>query len=226
MGSSTINQLDKIKQLEQDLKMSNEVSLRLQKDLDVANNKLSKIEEPGIKKKPPPLGNLKNPTGDTVSKKIKLLYDIQRNYFLQKVSRESLTRGGSQDDPAQLLRDLQDSLEREADLREQLRFAEEEVNILRVFFIIHNTHIVKVDAFAIYKTVFNKDGLFIRLFYLTIIFSTLLCLFLQAQNLRKKVSRIEDDNESLVLQLKKMATRARSMFFRYVLHICCFSKVY
>lgn len=46
----------------------------------------------------------------------------------QKVSRSSLTRGGSQDDPAQLLRDLQDSLEREADLREQLRNAEEEVN--------------------------------------------------------------------------------------------------
>jgi hypothetical protein len=44
-----------------------------------------------------------------------------------KISRESLTRGGSQEDPAQLLRDLQDSLEREADLREQLKFAEEEV---------------------------------------------------------------------------------------------------
>lgn len=43
------------------------------------------------------------------------------------MSRESLTRGGSQDDPAQLLRDLQDAMEREADLREQLRFAEEEV---------------------------------------------------------------------------------------------------
>lgn len=37
-------------------------------------------------------------------------------------------------------------------------------------------------------------------------------LYLQAQNLRKKVSRIEDDNESLVLQLKKMATQARSTF--------------
>lgn len=44
------------------------------------------------------------------------------------MSRESLTRGGSQEDPVQLLRDLQDSMEREADLREQLRFAEEEVS--------------------------------------------------------------------------------------------------
>lgn len=34
---------------------------------------------------------------------------------------------------------------------------------------------------------------------------------LQAQTLRKKASRVEDDNESLVLQLKKMATKARSM---------------
>lgn len=48
------------------------------------------------------------------------------------MSRESLTRGGSQDDPAQLLRDLQDSMEREADLREQLKFAEEEVTICPV----------------------------------------------------------------------------------------------
>lgn len=39
--------------------------------------------------------------------------------------------------------------------------------------------------------------------------------FSQAQNLRKKVSRIEDDNESLVLQLKKMATQARSMCSKY-----------
>lgn len=37
------------------------------------------------------------------------------------------------------------------------------------------------------------------------------CLCLQAQTLRKKASRVEDDNESLVLQLKKMATKARSM---------------
>ncbi len=34
-------------------------------------------------------------------------------------------------DPAQLLRDLQSTLERESDLREQLKFAEEEVNNLR-----------------------------------------------------------------------------------------------
>lgn len=74
-----------------------------------------------------------------------------------KISRTSLTRGSSQDDPQQLMRDLQDSIEREADIREQLKFAEEE-----------------------------------------------------AESLRKKVLRIEDENESLMVQLKKMATKARS----------------
>lgn len=55
------------------------------------------------------------------------------------------------------MRDLADSMEREADIREQLKFAEEE-----------------------------------------------------AESLRKKVLRIEDENESLMVQLKKMATKARS----------------
>lgn len=74
-----------------------------------------------------------------------------------KISRSSLIRGGSQEDPQQLMRDLQDSIEREADIREQLKFAEEE-----------------------------------------------------AESLRTKVLRIEDENESLMVQLKKMATKARS----------------
>lgn len=52
------------------------------------------------------------------------------------VTRESLTRGGSQEDPQQLLRDLRDSVERESDLREQLKFAEEEVMLyLNTFFV-------------------------------------------------------------------------------------------
>lgn len=46
-----------------------------------------------------------------------------------RVTRASLIRSGSQEDPVQLLRDLQDSIEREADLREQLKFAEEEVSV-------------------------------------------------------------------------------------------------
>lgn len=116
---------EKIKQLEKDLTASVELSKILQK----------KLEDSGGVKKAPLLGALDK---------------THHN----KISRESLTRGGSQDDPSQVTRDLQDSLEREADLREQLKFAEEE-----------------------------------------------------GQTLRKKAARIEEENESLVLQLKKMATR-------------------
>ncbi|CAG9855281.1 unnamed protein product [Phyllotreta striolata] len=139
-SDTTLNQIEKIKKLEQELKLANEVSVRLQKDLEEAKSKNNEDTKGPTKKKAPSISSLgKNSSTDG------------------KVSRESLTRGGSQDDPVQLLRDLQDSLEREADLREQLKFAEEE-----------------------------------------------------AQTLRKKASRIEDDNESLVLQLKKMASRART----------------
>ncbi|XP_038208413.1 myosin-9 isoform X3 [Zerene cesonia] len=133
-GKEGMQRENRIKELEQEVARSNEVALRLQRELAEANTKLSTASGAppvNLKKQPPTEG--------------------------KKVSRSSLTRGGSQEDPAQLLRDLQDSLEREADLREQLRNAEEEAN-----------------------------------------------------NLRKTASRVEDDNESLLLQLKKMATKARS----------------
>ncbi|CAG9796697.1 unnamed protein product [Diatraea saccharalis] len=134
-GQEGLSRENRIKELEQEVARSTEVALRLQRELADANTKLAAASgaAPANVKKNTPL-----PDG-------------------QKVSRSSLTRGGSQEDPAQLLRDLQDSLEREADLREQLRNAEEEAN-----------------------------------------------------NLRKTASRVEDDNESLLLQLKKMATKARS----------------
>ncbi|XP_013176312.1 PREDICTED: myosin heavy chain, non-muscle isoform X5 [Papilio xuthus] len=133
-GQDGMQRENRIKELEQEVARSTEVSLRLQRDLADANAKLAAVSGA-------PPANLKKHTPPSDG----------------KVSRSSLTRGGSQEDPAQLLRDLQDSLEREADLREQLRNAEEEAN-----------------------------------------------------NLRKTASRVEDDNESLLLQLKKMATKARS----------------
>ncbi|XP_062706338.1 myosin-2 heavy chain isoform X3 [Aedes albopictus] len=125
----------KVKQLEDELKVANEVARRLQGELEQMGS---------------------NPT--TPTKKTPSLGKIGKSTSADnKISRASLTRGGSQEDPVQLLRDLQDSLEREADLREQLKYAEEE-----------------------------------------------------AENLRRKSGRIEDDNESLMMQLKKMATKARS----------------
>ncbi|KAJ9593386.1 hypothetical protein L9F63_015090, partial [Diploptera punctata] len=142
-GPTGLEKVEKVKKLEQELAVANEMTFRLQKELDETNAKLKAKEEASSK--------------EVAKKKAPMLGAIGKVGSGEKVSRESLTRGGSQEDPQQLLRDLQDSLEREADLREQLRFAEEE-----------------------------------------------------AQTLRKKASRVEDDNESLVLQLKKMASKARS----------------
>nr|CAD7599136.1 unnamed protein product [Timema genevievae] len=146
-GLAGLDKVEKIKQLEQDLALANEVGVRLKKELEDVKEKLESKEYDSSNQ-----NSLQPP-----KKKAPMLGSIGKTSSGEKVSRESLTRGGSQEDPVQLLRDLQDSLEREADLREQLRYAEEEGEIFR-----------------------------------------------------KKASRVEDDNESLVLQLKKMATKARS----------------
>ncbi|XP_017041302.1 myosin-4 isoform X2 [Drosophila ficusphila] len=123
---------NKIKKLEEELRFSNELTRKLQTEAEELRN-------PG-KKKAPMLGVLGKSTSADA-----------------KITRESLTRGGSQEDPQHLQRELQDSIERETDLKDQLKFAEEE-----------------------------------------------------AEHLRKKVTRFEDENESLMMQLKKMATRSRS----------------
>ena len=69
-------------------------------------------------------------------------------------------RQGSQEvDVAQLMRDLSDSLERENDLKEQLRFSEEETKVMR-----------------------------------------------------KKLSDIEDENESLTMQVHKLSTAKSGRF--------------
>ncbi|GJQ68808.1 hypothetical protein Trydic_g5068 [Trypoxylus dichotomus] len=106
-GQSTTNYLEKIKNLEKELSTANEKTEALQKEIQEFKTKST------AKKKAPMLGSIGRLSSDG------------------KVSRESLTRGGSQEDPVQLLRDLQDSMEREADLREQLKFAEEEMKITK-----------------------------------------------------------------------------------------------
>lgn len=102
-NTSNADLIAKINRLEEDLRVSNEVARRLQLETEGAD-----------RKKPPPLGNIgKSTSADG------------------RITRASLIRSGSQEDPQQLLRDLQDSIEREADLREQLKFAEEEGDQLR-----------------------------------------------------------------------------------------------
>lgn len=68
-GTGSLSNLDRIKQLEQDLKVSNEVSLRLQKELEESNRKLEESTKTAFtKKKAPLLGSLgKSPSSEGVS---------------------------------------------------------------------------------------------------------------------------------------------------------------
>uniref|UniRef100_A0A1B6EGY0 Uncharacterized protein n=1 Tax=Clastoptera arizonana TaxID=38151 RepID=A0A1B6EGY0_9HEMI len=114
-GQSGLDKNERIRHLEQELGVANELSQRLQKELEETTSKMKSKDSKADDKTP------------TTKKKAPMLGTIGKSSSGEKISRESLTRGGSQEDPVQLLRDLQDSLEREADLREQLRYAEEEI---------------------------------------------------------------------------------------------------
>lgn len=97
--------INQIKKLEEELRLSSERTQQLQIEAEKAQQGSSRT--------------------------ISLSVMGKSNSVDAKFSRTSLTRGGSQEDPAQLMRDLQDSIEREADVREQLKFAEEEAESLR-----------------------------------------------------------------------------------------------
>ncbi|XP_043195755.1 golgin subfamily A member 4-like isoform X3 [Amphibalanus amphitrite] len=91
-----------------------------------------------------------------VSKKLGEEVEMLRKKTNSLDVRPPIKRQSSASDENKLLRDLQDTLEREADLKEQMKFAEEE-----------------------------------------------------AAQLRKKLVRVEEENESLAIQLKKMAKKGR-----------------
>ncbi|KAL5282113.1 SOGA3 family protein [Megaselia abdita] len=111
----------RLEQMEQDKIISNNTDMQnklrtLEEDLKLANERAKTLEESSTysKKKTPMLGLLgKSNSADA------------------RITRESLTRGGSQEDPQKLLRDLKDASERESDLKEQLRFSEEESDMLK-----------------------------------------------------------------------------------------------
>lgn len=99
MGAN-VDLLGKMKRLEGELKEARDQAQRLE---------LEKVEI--MKKKAPNLAAIgKSTSADG------------------RVARGSLIRSGSQEDPGQLQMDLHASMEREADLREQLKFAQEEVS--------------------------------------------------------------------------------------------------
>lgn len=87
----TLSHLDRIKQLEQDLKISNEVSLRLQKELEDSHKKLEEsTKNTPTKKKAPLLGALgKSPSGDGVSSTKDFELDILNPDFQRKKYQES-----------------------------------------------------------------------------------------------------------------------------------------
>lgn len=99
MGAN-VDLLSKVKLLEEQIRESREQAQRLE---------LEKLEL--MRKKTPNMATIgKSTSADG------------------RVARGSLIRSGSQDDPGQLQLDLHASMEREADLREQLKFAQEEVS--------------------------------------------------------------------------------------------------
>lgn len=108
MGAN-VDLLGKLKRMEEQLKESRDQAQRLE---------MEKLEL--MKKKTPNLATI----GKTTSAD-------------GKVARGSLIRSGSQDDPGQLQMDLYASMEREADLREQLKFAQEEVSYFSIPFYIN-----------------------------------------------------------------------------------------
>ncbi|KAI8119260.1 Protein SOGA3 [Lucilia cuprina] len=276
----------RIKQLEDELRFSQELTKKLQAEAEDLRN-------PG-KKKAPMLGVLGKSTSADA-----------------RFTRESLTRGGSQEDPQQLLRDLQDSVERESDLKDQLKFAEEEVSIqtqdnyeilkfprstqtdsveeipsvniennLEECGVFSNTNLKKdniemndkcvqtesfiklsescdestqtLDSIELESSpknnedTINMPNIFMRCHKRenspfaailpsvssrpsssSVLFPSLISNALKsgagagiklliigldryAENLRKKVARMEDENDSLMMQLKKMATRSRT----------------
>lgn len=114
----------KIEQIEQEKQASTPAALisqikQLEEELKLANNRLQQMEIEAEKTQHNSAGR---PMLNMIGKS---------NSVDGKYSRASLTRGGSQEDPSQLMRDLQDSIEREADVREQLKYAEEEAESLR-----------------------------------------------------------------------------------------------
>lgn len=117
----------RIEQIEQEKQASTPAALtsqikQLEEELKLANNRLQQLEIEAEKTQHNGGGGGGRPMLNMIGKS---------NSVDGKYSRASLTRGGSQEDPSQLMRDLQDSVEREADVREQLKYAEEEADSLR-----------------------------------------------------------------------------------------------
>ncbi|CAH1773162.1 unnamed protein product [Owenia fusiformis] len=190
-GASATSDNEHIAELEEELKMAQEVSVRLHDELEMVEERRCKVEEDNeiiqqqlrasenrcvlfesevdmlrselIKLRSEAFTSMERPTPDGASSPSSPAQTSQQTTFSDKKLR--LTRTGSAQssyeyDAQQLMRDLSDSMEREQDVKEQLKYAEEETKIMR-----------------------------------------------------RKLSDLEEENEGLSLQLKKVAV-ARSTRFR------------
>jgi chromosome segregation ATPase len=156
-------------ELEEELRMAKEVSVRLHDDVEAVEEKRARYEEELDRVND--LLTESETRRQALQREVDMLVEQLKRHpsgttghtlELPKLTTASttMTKQGSQEiDVTQLMRDLGDSLERENDLREQLRFSEEETKVMR-----------------------------------------------------KKLADIEDENESLTMQLHKLSTAKSGRF--------------
>ncbi|GAB1599791.1 uncharacterized protein LOC106879862 [Argonauta hians] len=161
-----------IQALEEELKMAKEVSVRLHDELDIVEEKRSRVEDDNRKlqdmlelsdkknfRMEMEIDKLRDKIADLQCAMAKLSNNTQDSSPNRKVMLGQLPKqSSSETEPQQLMRELYDTLERENDLKEQMKFTE-----------------------------------------------------LEAKNMRKKLSDLEEENESLTVQIKKLMS-AKTIF--------------
>uniref|UniRef100_T1JA69 Leucine zipper homeobox-associated domain-containing protein n=1 Tax=Strigamia maritima TaxID=126957 RepID=T1JA69_STRMM len=157
-GNLDANQSEKLRQMEQEVTIARETSNRMHSEMESLQNRLRQLQEErdtiSKKRATETTSTTTTTTTTTTASPVRTASPVairepKSEFYFH--SKDSL-----QIDSAQILRDLYDTMERENDLKEQLRFTEEE-----------------------------------------------------AENFRKKMSFLEQENETLALQIKKMANSAK-----------------
>ncbi|VDI00770.1 Hypothetical predicted protein [Mytilus galloprovincialis] len=111
-----------IRDVEDELRLAKEVSVRLHDELDILEEKKCKVEDENHQ--------LTQILEQSDKKQFKLEMEVDKLRDQVLIGRIG-QQGSQEQDMSQLTRDLFDSMERETDLKDQLQFAEEEVKDLR-----------------------------------------------------------------------------------------------
>ncbi|KAK8745425.1 hypothetical protein OTU49_000183 [Cherax quadricarinatus] len=112
VGEGDVDRAEKIKMLEKEVNLAKDVSVKMHEEMEKMRQQLESAEQ-----------DKKKLTEKVQDKPVKPGGKYSRS--------QMMGRQGSQDNTDQLMRDLQDSAEREQDLKDQLKFAEEETKNLR-----------------------------------------------------------------------------------------------